>query len=70
MAQLQDLVPNLVGRHYIAHREVLAANDVNDEFPCFGFIDQAANKMYEWLGRSVIQRGTLAKLLFAFLEET
>ena len=70
MAQLQDLVPNLVGRHYIAHREALAANDVNDEFPCFGFIDQAANKMYEWLGRSVIQRGTLAKLLFAFLEET
>ena len=44
--------------------------DVNDEFSCFGFIDRVVNKIYEWLGRSVIRPGTLAKLLLAFREET
>ena len=38
---------HLVGTHCIAHREALAAKDANDEFPCLGFIDRAANKMFE-----------------------
>ena len=70
VARLRDVVPHLIGTHCIAHREALAAKDASDEFSCLGFIDRAANKVYEWLGRSVIRRGTLAKLLLAFREET
>ena len=70
VARLRHLVSHLVGTHCIANREALAAKDVNDEFSCLRFIDRAANKVYEWLGRSVIRRGMLAKLLFAFREET
>ena len=66
VARLRDLVPHLVGTHCIAPREILATNDTNDECPCLGFIDRTANKMYEWLGRSVIWRGTLEKLLLEF----
>ena len=62
VVRLRDVVSHLVGTHCIAHREALAAKDANNEFPCLGFIDQIANKMYELLGRSVIRRGTLAKL--------
>ena len=70
VARLRGLVSHLVGTHYIAHRKALTTMDANDEFPYLGFIDQCANKMYEWLERSVIRRGTLAKLLLAFREET
>ena len=70
VARLRHLVSHLVGTHCIANRKALAAKDVNDEFSCLRFIDRAANKVYEWLGRSVLRRGTLAKLLFAFREET
>jgi hypothetical protein len=70
VARTRDLVPYLVGTQCIAHREALAAKDVNDEYLCLGFIDQIANKVYEWFGRSMIRRGTLAKLLLAFREET
>ncbi|KAG0593808.1 hypothetical protein M758_UG021100 [Ceratodon purpureus] len=70
VTRLRDLVPHLVGVHCIAHREALAVKDANEEFPCLGFIDRAANKVYEWLGRSVIWQGMLAKLLLAFREET
>ena len=70
VARLRDLVSHVVGTYCIAHREALAANDANDKFLCLGFIDRAANKVYEWLGRSVIWRGTLVKLLLAFCEET
>ena len=34
VARLRDLVSNLVEIHCIAHREILAAKDANDEFPC------------------------------------
>ena len=70
VARFEDLVSHLVEIHCIAHREALATKDVNDEFQYFGFIDRAANKVYEWLGRSVIRRGMLVKLLLAFCEET
>jgi hypothetical protein len=69
VARLRVLVPYLVGTHCIAHREALAANDINNEFLCLGFIDRVANKVYEWLGRSVIRQGTLVKLLLAFCEK-
>ena len=70
VAQFRHLVSHLVGTHCIANREALAAKDANNKFSCFRFIDRAANKVCEWLGRSVIRRGTLAKLLLAFHEET
>ena len=63
VARLQDLVFHVVGTHCIAHREALAPNDANDEFPCLRFIYRAANKMYEWLERSVIWRDTLSKIV-------
>ena len=50
VARLRDLLPRVVGTHCIAHREALVANDANDGFSCLGFINRAANKMYEWLG--------------------
>ena len=70
VARLRDLVLHLVGIYYKTHREALAAKDANDEFLCLGFIDRATNKVYEWLEQSVVRRGTLAKLLLAFREET
>jgi hypothetical protein len=70
VARLRVLVPHLVGTHCIAHREALAAKDANDEFPCLGFIDRVANKVYEWLDKSIIRRGVLKKLLLAFREES
>jgi len=50
VARLRDLIPHLIGTHCIAHREALAANDVNDKFSCLGSIDRVSNKVYEWLG--------------------
>jgi hypothetical protein len=70
VARLCTVVPHLVGTRCIAHREALAAKDANDSFPELAFIDRAANKVYEWLGRSVIRRGIMEKLLLAFHEET
>jgi hypothetical protein len=70
VVRLHTLVPHLIGIHCIAHREALAAKDANDSFPELAFIDRAANKEYEWLGRSVIRRGIMEKLLLAFREET
>jgi hypothetical protein len=70
VARLRILVPHLIGTHCIAHRWALAAKDANDEFPCLGFIDRVANNVYEWLGKSVICRGVLEKLLLVFREES
>jgi hypothetical protein len=64
------LAPPLIGTHCIAQRETLATKDANDSFPELAFIDRAANKVYEWLGTSVIRKGIMEKLLLAFREET
>jgi hypothetical protein len=66
----RTLVSHLVGTHCNPHKKALAAKDANDLFPELALIDQAANKVYEWLGRFVIQRDIMEKLLLAICEET
>ena len=45
VARFSVLVPHLVGTHYIWHKEVLVAKDVNKNFLQLDFIDKAANKV-------------------------
>jgi hypothetical protein len=67
--RLRTLVLHLVYIYFIAHREALVAKDTNDSFSELAFIDRTANKVYEWLGSSMIHRAIMEKLLLVFCEE-
>ncbi|MCO5600462.1 hypothetical protein L7F22_054575 [Adiantum nelumboides] len=66
LAKLKEKVPNIIGVHYVAHREALVVSDACDKFVEFGFLDAFANGVYAWVGRSTICHKNLDNLLKAF----
>lgn len=67
---LHVLVCHFVCTYYIVCHETIVVNDANDEYSCLNFIHRVANKVYEWLDKSIICRKVLVKLLFVDHKES
>jgi hypothetical protein len=60
---LKNDLPNLIGTHYIAHRETLAVSDASKKIPKFLYVEKITNKIYSWVENSVKRNNEFIALL-------
>ena len=59
---MKKYVPNIVGIHFIAHREDLVALDASKRIPELLFVEKLANKVYSWVQTSTKRNSELITL--------
>jgi hypothetical protein len=63
---LQEKVPTLVNTHCVAYHEALVTSDALKVIPELLILDDFANKVYIWVGRSCKLRKELKSLMDSF----
>ncbi|KAH7440127.1 hypothetical protein KP509_04G092600 [Ceratopteris richardii] len=67
VARFQSSMLRIMGIHYIAHIQALAAKDGFISHPhVFAFVDKVASKVYSWLGKSSKRHAEMWQLMHEF----